>query len=85
MLSMFSDPTKQLLVIKSVKKISGEVSVLENLDGRTVSVQPDGSVQDRDPGASGDYEKCRVQGSVATWQPVAGKFFTYAFVIGEGL
>lgn len=85
MLSTFSDPNNKLLVIKAVKPLSGEVSVLENLDGRIVSIQPDGSVQDRDAGANGGYEKCRVQGSVATWQPTAGKFFTFGFVIGEGL
>ena len=84
MLSTFSDPNKKMLVIKGVKKISGEVSVLENLDDTIVSIQPGGEVESRPAGADGGYEKCRVQGSVATFKPV-DKFYTFAFVVGEGL
>lgn len=83
MLSTFDD--KKLLAVKSIKKIDGEISVLENPDGRTFSCQADGSVGDRDAGANGSYERCRIAGNLATFQPVPGKVYTFGFVVTDAL
>lgn len=85
MFSVFTDPTKKVLAVKAVKALPGGTSVLENPDGRIVSIQPDGSVQDRDPGADGGYERCKISGNAATFKPVDGKYFTFAFVVVDGL
>lgn len=85
MFSTFSDPTKRLLAVKSVKSVSGGGAVLENPDGTIVSIQPDGRVEDRPAGADGGYERCKVSGNAATFKPADGKYYTFAFVIVEGL
>lgn len=85
MLSLFADPTKHLLAVKSVQSVSNGGTVLENQDGTIVSIQPDGSVQDRPAGADGGYERCKVAGSVATFKPADGKFYSFAFVVVDGL
>lgn len=84
MFSVFTDPTKQLLAVKGPKSVSNGGTVLENLDGTIVSIQPDGSVQTRPAGADGGYERCTVNGNVATWKP-AEKFYTFGWVVGAGL
>lgn len=83
---MKSTVSEQVLVVKNVKSITGtKLSTLIMPNDRVFSCQPDGSEETRDPGAEGQYEKCRVAGSVATFQPVKDKFFTKPFVEVEEL
>ncbi len=86
--SKFTDPTKTLLAVASINTVTGGYgtgTVLANPDGTIVSIQPDGSVQSRPPGADGGYERCTVSGNLATWQPVTGVFYTYAYVLVAAL
>lgn len=85
MLSTFRDPIQHLLAVKSVQSVSGGGTVLENPDGSIVSIQPDGSIQNRPAGADGGYERCKVSGNAATFKPAEGKFYTFAFVVVDGL
>lgn len=79
MFSVFTDPTKQLLAVKGPKSVSGGGTVLENMDGTIVSIQPDGRVESRPADADGGFERCNVAGSVATWKP-GDKPFTFGWV-----
>lgn len=85
----FTDPLKQILAIKAVQPHATRpgCSTLIKVDGRVVSIQPDGSLQDRDPNTDGGYETCKVSGSVATFCPDgnAAHIYTEAFVIVDGL
>lgn len=84
--SKFTDPAaKGLIPVKAVKPVAGtSLFTLILPDNRVYSMQPDGSDGDRDPGADGGYERCRVAGNVATFKPV-DQFFTRGFVIVDGL
>lgn len=84
MFSIFADPTKQLLAVKGPKAVSNGGTVLENLDGTIVSIQPDGRVETRPSGADGGYERCTVNGNVATWKP-GDKYYTFGWVVAAGL
>ncbi len=83
--SLFTDPTKKLLAVKAVSPVSNGGTVLENVDGTIVSIQPDGSVQTRPPGADGGYERCQINGNGATWQPAPGVYYTFTFVLVDKL
>jgi hypothetical protein len=93
-MSTFIDPLKQLPSIKAVKPVAGtSLSTLIMADNPNkpeekdlvFSCQPDGSVGTRPAGTEGQYEKCRVNGTMATFQPVPGKYYTFAFADVEGL
>ena len=86
LLSTF-DPTKKPVAVKAVKPLSGhkDVFTLILADGRVYSMQPDGTDGDRDPGAEGSYERCRVSGNVATFYPAGETYHTRTFVVVEGL
>lgn len=49
---------------------AGTVAIVK-LDGRPISIQPDGSVQDRDPGAIGSWESGRRNGSIVAYSDSA--------------
>lgn len=71
------------IVIKAVKPVKdSKLSTLILRDDRVYSCLPDGSDDTRDPGTEGDYEKCKVDGGLATFHPdkKSDKFYTKPFV-----
>ena len=59
-------------------------------DGKTLtdhvfSCQGDGTAGYRDPGTDGPWEKCRIAGSIATFQTAPGVYWSWPFVEVEGL
>lgn len=61
------------------------LSILTLPGGRVFSCQPDGSPGDRDPGADGGYESCQMAGSVATFQPAPGKYYSFGVFLVDKL
>lgn len=84
-LSTYVDPVGGVIPVLQILPITGtQVVTLVLSNGQVFSCQPDGSAGSRPPGADGIYERCRVMGNIATFQPVTGKYFSWAFVmVGE--
>lgn len=84
---MLIDPSKTVIYAQSIKPHDTRKGLSTCIlpSGRVFSCQPDGSSGDRDPGADGGYEACKVSGSLATFQPVDGKYYSFAVVVVEGL
>jgi hypothetical protein len=84
---MLIDPSKAFVYAKSVNKHASRAGLytITLPSGRIFSCQPDGSVGDRDPGADGGYEACTITGTLATFQPIPGKFYTFGVVPVDGL
>jgi hypothetical protein len=79
--STFLDPTTLLITVKAIKPLTtGPLATLILPDDRVFSCQPDGSAGDRVAGSEGAYERCRISGHLATFQPVPGVYHTRAFV-----
>ena len=76
------DPSKGLVAVKTVKSVPNHagVSVLILPNDEVYSMQPDGTDGVRPPGADGSYERCRVSGNLATFQPDT-EYYTRAFVV----
>jgi hypothetical protein len=86
MAAIFTDPTKEIITAKAAKPVAGtKLFTLILPDDRVYSCQPDGSSGDRDPGAEGGYERCRLAGNMATFHPVPDKYYTKPFVEVDGL
>lgn len=86
MFSTLIDPSVHLLAVATVQPIPGTpLATLILPSGRVFSCQPNGAPGDRDPGAYGDFERCQIAGTTATFQPVPGKYFTFAVVLVSGL
>lgn len=95
MFATLIDPTKETLAVKDVKA-TGDPGVCtlilaDYIDGQgklhideVFSQQPDGSAGTRPSGTAGAYERCTVNGNVASFKP-NGKYFTRAFVKVAGL
>lgn len=50
---------------------NGQVTI-SNPGETVVSVQPDGSIENRPKGANGAYELCTLNGLTVTYEPVSG-------------
>lgn len=75
-----STVSEEVLAIKSVKPVAGtKLSTLILPDDTVYSCQADGSDGVRPAGTEGQWEKCRVNGNIATFKPT-DKFFTKPFV-----
>ncbi len=88
MVAKMIDPTKQIVPVAHVKPIVGTTPPLFTLvlpNGRVFSCQADGSAGDRDPGTDGQWERCRIDGSVATFHPVDDQYYAWGFVEVDGL
>ena len=86
MLSTFNDPAKGVLVVKAVKPVAGtKLSTLILPTDRVFSCQPDGRAEDRPAGTEGGWERCAVSGNTATFKPDGTKYYTWPFVVVEGL
>jgi hypothetical protein len=75
------------IAVKQVKAVAGQSGLftLVLTDDRVYSCQPpDGADDDRDPGTEGSYEKCTVDGNLATFCP-DGEYFSRWFVRVGGL
>lgn len=88
-LTTFTDPASTTLAVSSINDLPNtKKKTLSFLDGTVVSIQPDGSIESRPAGSDGGYERCSVDGQVATWYyQQAGEWrgpFTYAFVLVQG-
>jgi hypothetical protein len=85
--SKFFDPVTTTLAVKEVRPVDGAagLSTLIAPNDRTVSCQEDGSLQERPTNFDGLFERCRVSGNLATWQPKPGTFYTRAFVMVDAL
>ena len=77
-----TEPSKAVIV-RSINPVRSSKSLftLTLPDGRVFSQQPDGRIESRDPGTQGDYEACRVTGSLATFEPTPGVYFTRQIVV----
>ena len=85
MLSILSDPLKEVIAIKAIKPIAGSKAVTWILPNDNVySCQPDGSYGERPPGTEGAYERNRTAGNMGTFKP-ADKYYTKAYVLVDGL
>jgi hypothetical protein len=98
MFATLIDPTKETLAVKDVKPtgdpgmftlVLADYTTVEQGKsvlhvGEVFSCQPDGSAGTRPSGTAGAYERCTVNGNVATYKPI-DKYFTRHFVKVTGL
>ncbi len=81
MLSTYADPAKGVIAVKAVKPIAGtKLVTLISPNDKVVSCQPNGTLEERDPGTEGAYEQCQVGANVATFQPISGAYHSHPFV-----
>lgn len=87
MFSKFIDPTKQLIAAKKAKPVSGTTDIFTLIlpNDRVFSCQGDGTAGDRDPGTEGPWERCRIAGSIATFETAPGTYYSWPFVEVENL
>lgn len=71
------------VVIKEIKPSSKSgCSNLILMDGSVLSVQPDGSLQNRPSGTDGSFEQCQITGNLAAYYPF-GTPYVVGFVLGN--
>jgi hypothetical protein len=91
MFAKFNDPSTRLLAVTAVKPVQGTKDLFtlvlapfqfenETKTDHVFSCQGDGTPGWRKPGTEGGYEKCRVAGSIATFCPTGGAYFSWPFV-----
>lgn len=65
------------------------LSLLDTPHGTRISIQPDGSIQDRPLTSDGGYEAAQISGGpnggIATFQPVPGAYYPFAWVLVDKL
>lgn len=82
-LTKFTDPQSTMLAVKAINKLTNGQSTLSFPDGTVASCQPDGTMDFRPAGYDGDYEKCDIDGQIATFWPDHGTSdrYTFAFAL----
>jgi len=85
MLSIFSDPLREVIAVKAVKPVAGSKTVTWVLPNDMVySCQPGGGYGERPAGTEGPWEKNRTNGNMGTFL-VDGKYYTKCFCLVDGL
>lgn len=73
-------PLTSLLVV-TVNDMGDGTSTLSHADGSVVSCQPGGTLQTRVAGTAGPYERCVIDGTLATFCPDSVNAYSFAFAV----
>lgn len=84
MRTAFIDPLKTTIAVKGARAVSGNVYVLDLMNGSVFSCMKGGFPDERPSNFDGGNERCRINGNTATFL-VEGVYYVFAFVEVDGL